>query len=152
MQSTRSLLNKLVSDYPEFKFVIQDEFLWSSRQKIIYINPDAPNTREYTLHELSHAILGHTGYKRDIDLIKLERDAWEHAKNVLGSLYGVKITKHLMEDNLETYRDWLYTRSICPDCQTTGIETREHKYRCLACNHVWNVNEARLCALRRYSE
>mgnify|MGYP002630015557 CR=1 FL=1 len=151
MQSTLSLINKLIKDYPEFNFVISDDFWWSATQNTIYINPKSPKSHAYTLHELSHALLGHKGYTRDINLLKLERDAWEHAKAVLGPSYGIKISEDTVQDNLETYRDWLYERSTCPECQTTGIEAKEQHYRCLACNHTWRVNEARLCALRRYS-
>lgn len=151
MQSTLSLINKLSRDYPEFHFSTGEEFWWSATQNTVYINPLSAHGHEYALHELGHALLGHKGYRRDIDLIKLERDAWEYAKTTLAPRYRVQIPEDTIQSNLETYRDWLYTRSTCPDCQTTGIETKKQTYRCLACKHIWSVNEARLCNLRRYS-
>jgi len=151
MQSIHSLIKKLSLDYPEFGFDTADEFLWSANKKTVFYNPKLPHSREYTLHELSHALLGHSEYKRDIELIKLERDAWEYAKTELAPRYGVNISEDTIQDNLDTYRDWLYARSTCPECRTTGIETKTQNYRCLACGAIWRVNEARICALRRYS-
>lgn len=151
MQSTRSLVKQLGKDYPEFVFSFADEFWWSSKQNTIFINPKASHGTEYTLHELSHALLDHRGYKHDIDLIKLERDAWAYATSKLAPTYNVKISEDTVQDNLDTYREWLYARSTCPDCHTTGLETKEQLYHCFACGHEWQVNEARLCALRRHS-
>lgn len=151
MQSMHSLLDKLSKEYPDFQFIQDNMFWWSAAQKIIHMDRHATHAEEYTLHETSHAILGHSGYNRDIDLVKLERDAWDYAQRTLGPRYGIAITEDIIQNNLGTYREWLYQRSMCPDCTETGIETRQHIYRCLACGHMWRVNEAKLCALRRYS-
>ena len=151
MPSTSSLLSQLISDYPSFHFEIGSEFLWSSRKQTIYYDPTVDHCNDFTLHELSHALLNHTGYKMDIELLKLERDAWEHAQTTLAPLYGHEIDETVIQDNLDTYREWLYARSKCPDCESIGLQSKSFHYRCLACGHTWKVNEARLCALRRYS-
>ncbi len=151
MPSTNSLISRLKSDYPQFTFEHANEFWWSAAENKIHIDPKAVRGTDFILHELSHALLGHRGYKYDIDLIKLERDAWEHAKTKLAPIYNLQISDDSIQDTLDTYREWLYARSKCPDCSTTGLETKEQRYRCLACGHAWRVNEARLCALRRYS-
>ncbi len=151
MHSTRSLFNTLQADYPQFTFAPAKEFWWSADQQTVYMDPDTPNSQEFSLHELSHALLGHRGYKADIDLIKLERDAWEYARTQLASTYDIEISDDVIQNNLDTYREWLHSRSKCPDCTTTGIQSESNYYRCLACGHTWRVNEARLCALRRYS-
>ena len=151
MQSTNWLIHKLQADYPLFRIESSDSFLWSSKHQTIYIDTDADHCKEFTLHELSHALLNHRGYKADIDLVKLERDAWEYARAHLAPRYGYSIDEELIQDNLETYREWLHARSKCPECEAIGLQTKSRHYRCLACSHIWRVNEARLCALRRYS-
>ena len=151
MQSTNWLIEKLQADYPLFRFEPSGSFLWSSKRQTIYIDTEASHRNEFTLHELSHALLDHQGYRADIDLVKLERDAWEYARTHLSARYGYEIDEALIQDNLETYREWLHARSKCPECDTVGLQTKSRHYRCLACSHSWRVNEARLCALRRYS-
>lgn len=151
MRSMRWIPERLQEDFPQFTFKAADEFWWSAATNTIYINSKAQQNREFTLHELSHALLGHQGYKRDVELLKLERDAWEHAKTVLAARYDISIDEDIVQDNLDTYRRWLHARSACPECETVGIQTKEQLYKCVACGLEWRVNEARLCALRRYS-
>lgn len=151
MQSIRSITKKLQRDFPDYHFETADSFWWSAAKKTIFYDPQVPSAHAFLLHELSHALLGHQGYTRDIELLKLERDAWHHAKTVLAPSYGVTIDDTTTEDNLDTYRQWLHDRSTCPRCDATGLQTKEQLYHCLACGNQWRVNEARLCALRRYS-
>lgn len=151
MQSTNWLIEQLQVDYPTIHFQAAEEFLWSAKRQTINFDSDAINCTEYTLHELSHALLKHEGYRADIELIKMERDAWEYACTRLAPQYDFVIEDDVVQDNLDTYRDWLHARSKCPECGATGLQTKSQFYRCLACNHSWRVNEARICALRRYS-
>lgn len=151
MRSINWLINRLQKDYPQFSFVPADEFWWSSTKQTIYFDPKAVHSLAFSLHELSHAILEHEGYQYDIDLIKLERDAWHYAQEVLSPKYDITIDEEVVQDNLDSYRTWLHARSTCPECQATGLQTKSQHYRCLACDTIWRVNEARLCALRRYS-
>lgn len=151
MQSTRSLIKRLRADFPGYKFESSNGFWWSAHQQAIHFDPLAEHSTVYSLHELSHAILGHQGYEYDIDLVKLERDAWDYARRILAPEYGVTMDSDIIQNNLDTYRDWLHARSQCPECEATGLQTRQRYYRCLACGHQWRVNEARICALRRYS-
>jgi len=151
MPSIRSTIKRLQDDFPGYHFEVAGEFWWSAAAQTVYYDPKAPSSQAFLLHELSHAILAHEGYTRDIELLKLERDAWHYAKSVLSQEYDIAIDAELAEDNLDTYRQWLHNRSTCPRCNTTGLQTKEQIYHCLACGHDWRVNEARLCALRRYS-
>jgi hypothetical protein len=151
MRSITSLINQLQADFPGYSFTSAHEFWWSGEKATIFYDPSATNSPAFTLHELSHAILGHEGYERDIELLRLERDAWNYAKGILATEYDIAISGDTVQDNLDTYRHWLHGRSTCPECQATGIQAKDHEYRCLACGHHWRVNEARLCALRRYS-
>lgn len=151
MRSMNWMLRTLRRDFPEFTFESSSKFLWSATKKTICVDMEAPYGQVFALHELSHALLGHIGYEKDIELLKLERDAWEYAKSMLAPRYKMDIDDNLIQDNLDTYRTWLHARSSCPACEAIGLQTKDRQYRCLACGHRWRVNDARLCALRRYA-
>ncbi|HMQ96212.1 MAG TPA: hypothetical protein PKD19_03245 [Candidatus Saccharibacteria bacterium] len=102
------------------------------------------------LHELGHGLLNHQSYSRDIELLGYERDAWEEAKKIATN-YTVELQQNDIEKHLDSYRDWLHSRSTCPACESSGLQTAKYRYTCLACKHIWRVNEARTCALRRYT-
>jgi len=150
MPSTISLIKKLRAEYPQFIFKKSSSFSWShSEQTIYYINTN--DNCNFLFHELSHGILNHTDYNRDIELIVMEREAWDKAKELSNS-YGFPISDDFIQSNLDTYRDWLHSRSTCPKCNATGLQTNKNTYKCLACEHNWKVNDAKTCALRRYSK
>ncbi len=151
MLSTNWLLNKLAADFPSLHFETGDDFKWSFTTRTIVVNPHDKYFYERTLHEVSHAVLQHSSYDTDIDLIAMERDAWHQAKTKLGSTYGITIAADTIEDDLDTYRNWLHARSTCPSCNATGLQVKKQEYRCVSCAHRWRVNEARICSLRRYS-
>lgn len=147
MPSTTLLANKLALEYPAFQFQPDETFRWSPPLRTIFYkeSDDAASL----LHELAHALLGHSTYVKDIGLIEMERDAWEHTRT-LALKYAVEIPEDTIEDALDTYREWLHARSKCPNCNATGVQTRKNAYKCLACETLWRVNDARICALRRY--
>lgn len=150
MPSTISLIKKLRVDYPQFVYKKASGFLWSHSEHTIYYtckNDDCT----LLLHELSHALLNHTDYERDIELIAIERDAWDKSKEVAAN-YGVIIDDDYVQSNLDTYRNWLHNRSTCPSCKATGLQTKKYIYKCLACSNQWRVNDAKVCALRRYNK
>jgi hypothetical protein len=149
MPSTALLITKLKSDFPQFKFEAGGDFMWSPMDKTIHFKPDVPENA-LILHELSHGILGHNTYQHDIELIGMERAAWDNALRIADK-YSVKIDDNIVESNLDSYREWLHDRSTCPKCQATGTQIKPKLYKCLACGNSWRVNEARICALRRYS-
>lgn len=147
MPSTVSLIQRLKTDYPAFSFKEADDYLWSPADKTVsYVK----QSKDYSflLHELSHGILHHSEYDRDIELIAIERAAWDKATEI-ALLYGMTIDDELVESTLDSYRDWLHARSTCPNCEATGLQTKKYIYACLACGNNWQVNEARMCALRR---
>lgn len=150
MPSMKSLISQLSADYPQFQFKTADEFRWSADHQTIFANLHASHNREFLLHELSHALLGHKVYEKDIDLIKYERDAWEYAMSRLSQMYDIAISEDIAQNNLDTYRDWLHARSTCPSCQATGLQIGRKEYSCVACGATWSVNEARLCGLKRH--
>lgn len=141
-----NLLKKLNQAYPDINFVDGDRFAWLPQTKTVtYIAGGEP---PQLLHEVGHAILGHADYDRDIQLINMERAAWDEACKISGSFH-VEINEDLIEDHLDTYRDWLHARSTCPNCKATGFQKGNTRYACPACTQEWTVNEARICQLRR---
>lgn len=148
MQSITSLLPKLSADFPNIRFITSDDFHWSPKDQTVYFNPKSGEVAQL-FHELSHAILEHNDYSRDINLLKMERDAWEHARK-LADNYAIDVDEDVIQDHLDTYRAWLHDRSTCPDCTATGLQTDEKTYHCIACGTDWRVNEAKTCQLRRY--
>ena len=149
MPSTISVIKKLKVDYPQFIYKKSSDFLWSHNEHTIYYS-DEKDDCSFLFHELSHALLNHAEYERDIELIAIERKAWDKAKEI-AIKYDVIIDEDFIQSNLDTYRDWLHERSICPKCEANGLQIKKERYRCLACNHEWRVNQAKTCALRRYS-
>ena len=150
MPSTISLIKRLKTDYPQFVYKKASNFLWSHSDNTIYYTCENDDC-SFLFHELSHAILNHTDYDRDVELIAIEREAWGNAKKIAEN-YGIEINDGFIQSNLDTYRDWLHKRSTCPECRATGLQIKKHIYKCLACCHDWRVNDAKTCALRRYSK
>lgn len=147
------ILSKIKQDFPEIHFVSGDVFAWSPESMTItYIPGSSTDGTAHLLHELAHALLKHSDYQRDINLIDMERSAWEYAVQKLAPRYNVDIamTDDIVQNSLDSYREWLHARSSCPNCQAVGIENHKHQYRCLQCQSSWRVNEARNCELRRY--
>lgn len=145
-----SLIHKLRTTFPDISFIEAEQFSWSPTTHTISYNRKLPHASLLLLHELSHASLGHADYRRDIELIAMETAAWQKAKEH-AETYSVRVQENVIQDHLDTYRDWLHARSSCPNCSANGYQIERFLYECPACTHTWKVNEARLCALRRYS-
>ena len=156
MEKTTSLENKLwhrLRDVPHLSRLTLKKgeiFGWDYTACVISYNPHAKHWQAYLLHEASHALLEHRSYSRDIELLAMERAAWDKAA-IIATSYDVIIDDDTIEDALDTYRNWLHSRSRCPACQAAGIQDSPQAYLCISCQHRWRVNDARSCALRRYS-
>lgn len=141
------LLSLLRVAYPDITFQAGQQCSWSpANNTIIYPTSSIsqPEAQWSLLHELGHALLGHTTYNSDIQLLKLESEAWERAKE-LGTQYALVIDEDHIQDCLDTYRDWLHQRSTCPTCQTVSLQQDSRTYRCHNCGESWTVSTARFC-------
>lgn len=143
-KQTKAFIAKLASDFPQYKFAPGTEEQWSPKTQTIYYNPDQPvlKIRYGTLHELSHALLEHTDYTSDFELLKLEAKAWELAASI-GKKYGVSIDHDHIQNCLDTYRDWLHRRSKCPICGVHALQDSPKSYRCHNCGESWHVTNDR---------
>jgi uncharacterized protein YgbK (DUF1537 family) len=158
MVKITSLIRKLEASYSqpnlsEARIIFQtgNAFHWNHLEHTLTYDPMHPHAAQYIFHELAHATLGHQGYTNSVQLLEMERDAWQHASQ-LAHGYGVTIEDDVVQESLDSYRDWLHQRSLCPHCAATGVESAMFRYTCLACGHSWLSNEARNCALRRRSK
>lgn len=135
----------LADDFPAFEFRRGERAYWSANEQIIYYC----NNELELLHELGHALLGHSGYDQDIELLKIEEDAWLKAQEIAPE-YGLSIDNEYINCALDSYRDWMFKRSQCPRCKQTGIQNnRTGNYHCPNCNTVWRSNDARSRQLQR---
>lgn len=146
--SISSLLSQLSSHLPEVTFTESDHFAWSPATSTISYDPSADGAIWQLLHETGHAICQHANYKRDIQLLGYEVDAWTAAQQ-LATEMNITIPDDIIEEHIDTYRDWLHARSQCTACAQTGIQTSSDTYRCLHCPTTWRVNDSRQCGLRR---
>lgn len=141
------LLNKLQQDYPDIRFTESTVFCWSPNNSSVSYVPKLVNSDAgcwTLLHELAHGILGHTNYRNDFELVKMESEAWQKAKQ-LSVDYGILIDDDYVQDCLDTYRDWLHLRSTCPECTNNSLQSDENTYKCINCGQSWRVSNARFC-------
>ncbi len=143
-----NLVKKLQRDFPETLFVTSDKPRWAPADHTVFFNPNKKNADWSLLHETGHMLANHTSYDSDIDLLKMEVEAWQKAKE-LGTKYGVNIDNDHIEDCLDSYRDWLYKRSLCPACELTGLEQQPGIYSCINCGKKWRVSEDRFTRVYR---
>ena len=127
------LLEKIRSDFPELRFRTGDKFTFRPPRTII-VGPDQAFWDLLLLHELSHAILKHNSFRIDIQRLKMETEAWKKARE-LAAFYGVEANEEIIQENLDTYRDWLHKKSRCPKCGLTRFQTPDGKYHCPRCEY-----------------
>lgn len=143
-KAEQKFLDRLRLDYPQFKFEPGNEDHWSAKSGTITYNLERPSIqlRYSILHELAHALLGHTSYDSDFELLKLEAEAWQLAAKI-GHKYHVGIENEHIQNCLDTYRDWLYRRSACPKCGTHVLQKDAANYHCYNCHTDWRVSSGR---------
>lgn len=137
----KKLINKLSGDFPEVHFVEAKEFKWSSQKNTIFHNPSHPHADALLLHEIAHSQLSHQNITSDIELVRMECDAWIYAEQTLAPKYGVTILEDIREDSLDSYREWLHTRSLCKECLSSGVQTKTDTYKCIICGCQWHTTE-----------
>lgn len=139
------LLTKLRRDFPTLSIIEGETFCWSPQEQVVYYAPAKRRTDAWTLlHEASHGILQHTSFQSDFELLKLEMEAWTKARE-LAKRYSLSISDDHVEDCLDTYRDWLHKRSLCPRCNVKSLQIDTSRYGCLNCKSIWKVSSNRLC-------
>ena len=145
------LIASLQNKFPGLKFTAGRQFSWSPESGEIFYRAGSKNQESLwsLLHETGHAALGHTSYRSDFELLQMELAAWQHASR-LGQEHGIKIDEEHIQDCLETYREWLYKRSICPNCGTKCLQQDDSaRYGCHNCGASWQVSSDRFARTYR---
>ncbi len=144
------LIDTLREKHPDIVYAVSDTFYWSPTERTVYYNPDDTTQAGLwaLLHETGHALLNHITYYSDFELVKMELDAWVEA-NQMGNELNMHIDEDHIEDCLDSYRDWLHKRSLCPTCNLAGIQINAHVYECIFCHNTWRVSAARFCRTYR---
>lgn len=144
---SKPLLDSCQTMLPTITFVSGKSFFWSPKTQSIHIDEPELETENgcwALLHEMAHALLGHSSYNSDAGLLALEVEAWEKAKRVAKKM-GHSIDPEHIQDCLDTYRDWLYARSTCPTCALNSLQIAPTQYKCLNCSTDWSVSRSRFC-------
>ncbi len=127
------ILKLLKRDYPDLIFKPGKKFLFHPPRTILF-NNDEPNFNSLLLHELSHAILQHHDFKTDLERVKMESEAWEKAGD-LAKKYDLEIDPNFINEELDSYRNWLHTKSKCKACGLTRYQTPDGIYHCPKCDN-----------------
>ncbi len=130
----KKFLERVAGDHPEFLFKKGRRFAFRP-PKTIVVGPEEPGDSLLLLHELGHALCGHRDFLTDASRLKMEREAWEKARE-LAQVYGVSFDDELVERELDSYRDWLDTKSRCPKCGLTRYQTPDQMYHCPKCENL----------------
>lgn len=147
INSDKKLIESLRADFLQLNFAVSEDFHWNFETQTIFF-ADSPDFEAQILHELGHALNSHSNFEMDVELLQMEVEAWQTAREI-SQKYGIKISDDLVESHLDTYRDWLHKRSLCPNCLVNGFQQSDLNYKCPACRTVWSVNDSRFKNLRR---
>lgn len=145
-------LNIIINYFSEYNFEASNNFKWSKNNNTIYYCENSIKSNEgllLLLHEVNHALLNHSDYSFDIELINMEASAWAGAEK-LSEQFSIKFNKTLEQECINSYKNWLDSRSECVICSQTGIQKAKSIYFCFNCEANWKVNNAKFCELRRY--
>lgn len=126
------LLHKIKLSYPDLVLKKGRKFAFKPPRSI-FIGPEEPQDDLLLLHEVGHAILGHSDFTIDVDRLKMESAAWKKARE-LASDFGVEIDEEMIQNQLDTYRDWLHQKSRCPECGLTRYQDKDG-YHCPQCEN-----------------
>jgi hypothetical protein len=140
-----------IADFPNIKFKSGSKFAWSPVEQTVYYEKNKVDTKKgrFTLlHEISHALLNHTSFNSDLELMKLEVEAWQHARR-LAKNYDLPQDDCYIDECLESYREWLYKRSMCAECLTNSLQDSKGIYNCHICGLRWSVPTSQLCKIQR---
>ncbi|HUC87110.1 MAG TPA: hypothetical protein VMR75_02170 [Candidatus Saccharimonadales bacterium] len=135
-------MNTIIKDFPQFTFVPGKFFMWSPHTNSILYDKrrSSQNDGKIALvHEIGHALLGHRLYRYDMELMKMEMDAWDQVRQ-LAPKYNLYVDEEHIARCIATYDEWLTKRATCPDCQNFSLQKGRDQYGCFACGSIWRVN------------
>lgn len=125
--------------------------MWSPKKGVVYLGDESVDEEgaHFLLHEVSHAILGHKDYGLDVDLLRMETEAWDKTAEI-APRYGIDYNDRYALEAVRTYKEWLHARSRCPQCTRLGLQKAKNTYNCFNCGCSWRVPRSTECMIRRY--
>lgn len=142
-KNARAFLFELMNEYNQFSWQFGNRFKFRA-PKTITIDQNGTYPHQYfallTLHELGHALSNHKDYNIDVERLKAESEAWQHAKTLIKTHekwqkdYKISWDEDFAENELDSYRDWLHKKSKCKNCGLTMFQTDDKKYHCPNCD------------------
>ena len=132
-----------LKNFPDQNFVPGRFFMWSPGANAIYYDSRRLKSNDgklALLHELGHARLGHRYYKYDMELLRMEMEAWDIVRE-LAPQYKLEVDEEHIANCIASYDDWLSKRATCPDCDNFSLQKDRHNYACFACGSKWSVNK-----------
>lgn len=131
-EDNREFLGRVKGAYPQFCFKAGRKFMFRPRRTIIYEEIAGEEFKLLLLHELGHATLGHFSFKTAVERLAKERDAWEKTRE-LAEGFGVEFDEEMAQGNLDTYREFLHQKTLCPECGLSTLEIGTEKLFCPGC-------------------
>lgn len=146
----KKLLNSLRKDFSAYRFKAAKSAYWSPKEQTIFYKEQLTEDRDIwaLLHELGHAELQHATFLTDFELLKMEVQAWDKAKEI-ALRFDILISGDHIDNCLDSYRDWLHKRSTCPSCGIRTLQINTREYLCINCRTKWRVAPSRFCRVYR---
>ena len=138
------LIEQLIQDYPDFcfrtgkKFAFRFAFGAKNAKPTVFLGPPQPYFALQTLHELAHGLCGHKDWSNCISRLKCEREAWERAKTLFfkyQKLIPDPWNEDFVETSLDTYRNWVHQKTLCPVCGLTRFQDENGIFHCPECEN-----------------
>lgn len=129
--------------FPDQSFIPARFFSWSPSVSSIYYDPKRLKSNDgklALLHEIGHARLGHRFYTYDMELLRMEMEAWDIVRQ-LAPRFDLHIDEDHITNCIASYDEWLSKRATCPDCENFSLQKDRHSYACFACGSRWSVNK-----------
>lgn len=141
------IITQLSADFPDFDFTYGKRFSFRPPKNIVIGPYEGKNTLLLVFHELGHAISGEYQYNLAVERLKIESKAWQEAKKI----YELCKTNdkypdlpswddEFVEENLDTYRNWLHTKSRCLSCGLTMLQKPDRSWYCPYCSTYCRPN------------
>lgn len=125
------LIDCLEQDYPELRFREGKKFLFRP-PKTIVLGSEKPFDL-LLLHEVGHYLCGHVSFNTEPERLRCECEAWEKARE-LCDRYNVEYDEEIVQQELDSYRNWLDKKSRCPSCGLTRFQTPDGAFHCPRCD------------------
>lgn len=141
MLESDELVAQLKKDYPDFIFKSGSRFAFRPPKTIIIGPYEGKNTPLLLFHELGHALSKKYSYNLSVERLKIESLAWQAGKTAYLACQKSGNYPNLppwnetfVEDNLDTYRNWLHQKSTCKSCGLTMYQSKDKTWSCPYCN------------------